>query len=202
VMAPSDLNDLAAAFKLTSPDGEIVDYGAWGKDGLAKISPNWMLKYLPNMPACHTTIVFDMQGPSNTQIPGDTSGLVALGEAGRTIRRGAADVMVVGGSEGRISPITLARDNLTLQMSRRNDDPPGSVRPFDLTRDGTVYSEGGAVFTLEALDHAKRRGAKILAEVVGWASGVDRGNKGPGLARVIRNALKAAGIRPKDVDHV
>jgi 3-oxoacyl-[acyl-carrier-protein] synthase II len=202
LMAPSDLNDLAAAFKTASPDGETVDYAAWGKDGLSQITPNWMLKYLPNMPACHTTIVFDMQGPSNTQIPGDASGLVALAEAGRTIRRGAADVMLVGGSEGRISPITLARYNLTLQLSRRNDDPAGAVRPFDLTRDGTVYSEGGTVFVLEDLDHAKSRGANIIGEVAGWASGVDRGNKGPGLARVIRNALAAAGIRPKDVDHV
>jgi 3-oxoacyl-[acyl-carrier-protein] synthase II len=202
LMAPSELNDLAAAFKLTSPDGETVNYAAWGKDGLSQITPNWMLKYLPNMPACHTTIVFDMQGPSNTQIPGDTAGLVALAEAGRTIRRGAADVMLVGGSEGRISPITLARYNLTLQLSRRNHDPAGAVRPFDLTRDGLVYAEGGAVLALEDLDHAKSRNAKIIGEVAGWASGIDRGNKGPGLARVIRNALAAAGIQPKDVDHV
>ncbi len=202
LMAPTDINDLAAASRLAAPEGHAVDYATWGKGGLNEIIPFWMLKYLPNMPACHSTIVFDLQGPSNTQIPGDAAGLVALAEAGRAIRRGAADVMVVGGSEGRLSPITLARYNLALQLSKRNDDPAGALRPFDATRDGTVYSEGAAVFTLENLEHAQSRGANILGEVIGWASGVDRGCQGQGLARVIRNALAAAGIQPADVDHV
>lgn len=202
LMGATDLNDMAAASKVASPDGETIDYAVWGKDGLNEITPVWMLKYLPNMPACHTTILYDMQGPSNTQIPGDAAGLVALAEAARIIRRGAADVMVAGSSEGRLNPITLSRYNLFVQLSRRNDDPAGAVRPFDADRDGTVSGEGSAVFTLEELEHAKRRGATILGEVVGWASGVDRGNKGPGLAKVIRNALNTAGIRPRDVDHV
>ena len=202
LMGATDLNDMAAASKLASPDGHAVDLTVWGEQGLDEITPVWMLKYLPNMPACHTTILYDLQGPSNTQIPGDSAGLVALAEAARIIRRGAADVMVVGGSEGRLNPITLARYNLFLQLSRRNDDPAHAVRPFDATRDGTVTGEGAGVFTLEALKHAQARGATILGEVVGWASGVDRGKKGPGLAKVIRNALTAAGIEPKDVDHV
>lgn len=202
LMGATDLNDMAAATKLSSPDGQTVDMAVWGKDGLNEITPVWMLKYLPNMPACHSTILYDMQGPSNTQIPGDSAGLVALAEAARIIRRNAADVMVVGSSEGRLNPITLSRYNLFLQMSRRNDDPAHAVRPFDATRDGTVSGEGSAVFTLEDLEHARKRGAKILGEVVGWASGVDRGLKGPGFARVIRNALVAAGIQPSDVDHV
>ncbi len=202
LMGASELNDLAAASKLTSPDGHTIDMGAWGKDGLGEITPVWMLKYLPNMPACHATILYDLQGPSNTQIPGDTAGLVALAEAARIIRRDTADVMVVGGSEGRINPITLARYNLFVQMTRRNDDPTRAIRPFDANRDGTALGEGSAVFTLEALDHARGRNASILAEVVGWAAGVDRGKTGPGLARVIRNALAAAGVRPADVDHV
>ncbi|MBN9118955.1 MAG: beta-ketoacyl-[acyl-carrier-protein] synthase family protein [Planctomycetes bacterium] len=202
LMGATDINDMAAASKLSSPDGEHVDMEVWGKQGLNEIVPIWMLKYLPNMPACHTTILYDLRGPSNTQIPGDSAGLVALAEAARIIRRGAADVMVVGGSEGRLNPITLARYNLFVQLSRRNDDPTRAVRPFDSARDGTVMGEGAAVFTLEELEHARNRGATILGEVVGWASGVDRGKKGPGLARVIRNALAAAGIQPRDVDHV
>jgi 3-oxoacyl-[acyl-carrier-protein] synthase II len=202
LMGATDLNDMAGAARLACPDGHTVDLGIWGKDGLNEITPLWMLKYLPNMPACHTTILYDLQGPSNTQIPGDSSGLVALAEAARIIRRNAADVMVVGGSEGRLNPITLGRYNHFVQLSRRNDDPARAVRPFDATRDGTVSGEGSAVFTLEELGHAQNRGATILGEVVGWASGVDRGLKGPGFARVIRNALNAAGIQPKDVDHV
>jgi 3-oxoacyl-[acyl-carrier-protein] synthase II len=202
LMGATDLNDMAAASKLSSPAGDAVDMAAWGRDGLNAIQPLWMLKYLPNMAACHGTIMFDIQGPSNTQIPGDSAGLVALAEAARIIRRGAADAMVVGSSEGRLNPITLSRYNLFVQLSRRNDDPAHAVRPFDATRDGTVSGEGSAVFTLEALDHALGRGATVLAEVVGWAAGVDRGNKGPGLARVIRTALAAADIQPQDVDHV
>lgn len=202
LIGTTDLNDMASASKLASPDGETVNYAAWGGKGLNEIQPVWMLKYLPNMPACHSTILYDMQGPSNTQIPGDSAGLVALAEAARIIRRNVADVMVVGSSEGRLNPITMSRYNLFLQMSRRNDDPAHAVRPFDATRDGTVTGEGAAVFTLEDFDHARSRNATILGEVAGWASGVDRGKKGPGLARVIRNALTMAGIQPKDVDHV
>jgi 3-oxoacyl-[acyl-carrier-protein] synthase II len=201
-MGATDLNDLVAAAKESSPKGDVVNMEVWGRDGLNKIQPLWMLKYLPNMPACHSTILYDIQGPSNTQIPGDSAGLVALAEAGRIIRRNAADVMVVGSSEGRLNPITLSRYNLFLQLSRCNDDPAHAVRPFDATRDGTVYGEGSAVFTLEDLSHARARSATVLAEVVGWSMGVDRGNKGPGLARLIRNALSTAGIQPKDVDHV
>jgi 3-oxoacyl-[acyl-carrier-protein] synthase II len=202
LMGATDLNDMAAAAKLAAPAGDAVDMAVWGRDGLNQIQPLWMLKYLPNMPACHGTILYDIQGPSNTQIPGDSAGLVALAEAARIIRRGAADAMVVGSSEGRLNPITLSRYNLFLQLSRRNDDPARAVRPFDLTRDGTVSGEGSAVFTLEDLAHARGRGAAVLAEVVGWAGGVDRGNAGPGLARVIRAALAMAGVNPGDVDHV
>ncbi|HEY1188323.1 MAG TPA: beta-ketoacyl-[acyl-carrier-protein] synthase family protein [Gemmata sp.] len=202
LMGATDLNDMAAASKLASPGGDTIDYAIWGRAGLNEITPLWMLKYLPNMPACHTTILYDIQGPSNTQIPGDTSGLVALAEAARIIKRDTADVMVVGSSEGRLNPITLSRYNLFLQLSKRNDDPAHAVRPFDATRDGTVSGEGSAVFTLEELEYARGRKANILGELVGWATGVDRGRKGPGLARVIRNALAMAGIEPKDVDHV
>lgn len=202
LMGATELNDMAAASKAAAPDGDTVSYAAWGAAGLSEITPLWMLKYLPNMPACHTTIFYDIQGPSNTQIPGDTSGLVALFEAARILRRGAADVMVVGGSEARLNPITLSRHNLFVQLSKRNDDPTHAVRPFDAARDGTVLGEGSAVFALEELDHARNRNATILGELAGWAAGVDRGKKGPGLARVIRNALASAGIQPSDVDHV
>jgi 3-oxoacyl-[acyl-carrier-protein] synthase II len=202
LMGASDVNDMAAASKVSAPDGETVSYETWGAKGLNEITPVWMLKYLPNMPACHTTILYDIQGPSNTQIPGDTSALVALAEAARIIRRNTADVMVAGGSEARINPITLSRHNLFVQLSKRNDDPAHAVRPFDDARDGTVLGEGSAVFTLEELGHARARNANISGELVGWAAGVDRGKKGPGLARVIRNALNAAGIQPTDVDHV
>jgi 3-oxoacyl-[acyl-carrier-protein] synthase II len=174
----------------------------WGSEGLNEVPPLWMLKYLPNMPACHASIIYDIQGPSNTQIPGDTAGAVALGEALRIIRRGAADVMLVGGSEAKVHPLSLSRFNLFAQFSRRNNDPEGAIRPFDRDRDGTAPGEGVAAFTLEDLDRALSRKAKIYGEVLSVASGVDRGLTGRGLARVIQNALTAADIQPCDVDHV
>ena len=203
VMGATELDDLGpASTKSLRPDGLGPDMAIWGAEGLNEVPPLWMLKYLPNMPSCHASIIFDIQGPSNTQIPGDTAGAVALGEALRIIRRGAADVMLLGGSEAKVHPLSLSRFNLFAQFSKRNHDPEGAIRPFDRDRDGTAPGEGVAAFTLEDLDHARKRKAKIYGEVVAVGSGVDRGLKGPGLARVIRTALNAAGIQSRDVDHV
>lgn len=203
VMGATELDDLGpASVRSLKPDGSGPDMAAWGSDGLTEMPPLWMLKYLPNMPACHASVIYDIQGPSNTQIPADTAGAVALGEAVRIIRRGAADVMLVGGSEAKVHPLSLTRFNLFAQFSKRNHDPEGAIRPFDRDRDGTAPGEGVTAFTLEALDHAVARKAKIYGEVVAVASGVDRGLTGQGLARVIRNALAAAKIQPTDVDHV
>jgi 3-oxoacyl-[acyl-carrier-protein] synthase II len=203
VMGATELDDLGPASKVSlRPDGSGPDMATWGSVGLNEVPPLWMLKYLPNMPACHASIIYDIQGPSNTQIPGDTAGAVALGEAVRIIRRGAADVMLVGGSEAKVHPLSLSRFNLFAQFSKRNHDPEGAIRPFDRDRDGTAPGEGVAAFTLEDLDHARSRNAKIYGEVMAVASGVDRGMTGRGLARVIRNALSAAGIQSLDVDHV
>src|SRR5262249_22994312 len=142
------------------------------------------------------------QGPSNTQIPNDAAGVVVFGEALRIVQRGAADVMLVGGSESKIHPLSLSRFNAFAPLTKKSSTPETAVRPFDRDRDGTALGEGGAAFTLENLDHARKRGAKLLAEVVGFASGVDRGLTGATLTRVIRNALANAGIQPADVDHV
>jgi 3-oxoacyl-[acyl-carrier-protein] synthase II len=203
VMGPTDLDDLAAASKRSSVgEGQPVDMETWGRDGLPDVSPMWMLKYLPNMPACHFTIMFDAQGPSNTLIPNDTAGVLAFGEALRIIQRGAADVMLVGGSESKIHPLSMTRFNGFAPLTRKCEVPEAAVRPFDRDHSGTALGEGGAAFTLETVEHAKARGAKVLGEVVGFASGVDRGLTGAGLTRVIRTALSNAGIGVGDVDHV
>jgi 3-oxoacyl-[acyl-carrier-protein] synthase II len=203
VMGATELDDLGSASKISINDeGTAPNMAAWGAEGLNQVPPLWMLKYLPNMPACHASIIYDIQGPSNTQIPGDTASAVALGEAARILRRGAADVMLVGGSEAKVHPLSLSRFNLFAQFSKRNDDPEGAVRPFDRDRDGTCQGEGVAAFTLETLEHARGRKAKIYAEVAAVASGVDRTLAGSGLAKVIRTALASAGISPADVDHV
>jgi 3-oxoacyl-[acyl-carrier-protein] synthase II len=203
VMIATDLDDLVAAAKVsTNCTPRSVDLLAWGGKGLEQVQPLWMLKYLPNMPACHTSIAFDAQGPNNTITESEAAGLLALGEAYRILARDAADYFLVGGCEGRVHPLSMARVNKFGPLTRRNDSPETAVRPFDKDRDGTALGEGAAVFGLEELETAKRRGAKVYAELVGFASGFDRGRKGAILARVIRNALTEAGIQPADVDHV
>ncbi|MBX9584807.1 MAG: beta-ketoacyl-[acyl-carrier-protein] synthase family protein [Gemmataceae bacterium] len=203
VMGATEISDLARASKAASVGpGRPVDMEVWGRAGVPDVPPMWMLKYLPNMPACHTTILYDMQGPSNTIIPNEAAGVLAAGEAFRILRRGAADVMLVGGAESKINPLSLSRFNSFAPLTRRNDLGPAAVRPFDRDASGTCLGEAGAAFPLEELGHARKRGAAILGEVVGYAAGLDRGLTGDGLARVIRAALADAGIRPSDVDHV
>lgn len=201
VMVATELDDLALAAK-TSTAGGILDYGVWGKEGLEQVPPLWMLKYLPNMPACHTSIEFDAQGPNNTITEADAAGLVALGEALRLVQRDLADAFLVGGCESKINPLSLTRHNLFAPLTTRNGAPADAVRPYDAAATGTALGEGAACFSLEEAEFAKARGAKVYAEVAGFACGFDRGLKGPVLAGVIRNALKDAGISPADVDHV
>lgn len=204
VMGATELPDLARASKEASAGvpRQSVDMDAWGRKGLPEVPPMWMLKYLPNMPACHATILYDIQGPSNTIIPNDAAGLLAAAEALRIVRRGAADVMLVGGGESKINPLSMSRFNAFAPLTTRNDLGPAAVRPFDRDASGTCLGEAAAAFPLEELGHAKKRGAAILGEVVGAAAGLDRGRTGDGLARVIRTALASAGIQPFDVDHV
>ncbi|HXD88213.1 MAG TPA: beta-ketoacyl-[acyl-carrier-protein] synthase family protein [Urbifossiella sp.] len=203
VMGATEINDLARMSKACSIGArQPVNMEAYGRDAVPEMPPMWMLKYLPNMPACHATILYDAQGPSNTLIPNDAAGVEAIGEALRILRRGAADFMLVGGSESKINPLSLSRYNTFAPLTHNNANPTTAVRPFDRDASGTCLGEGAAAFGLEDLEHAQKRGAKIVAEVVGYASGMDRGHKGPGLERVIRNALADAGIEPGDVDHV
>lgn len=203
VMIATDLDDLVVAATTSTPkDSDQIQLDVWGKQGLEQVPPLWMLKYLPNMPACHTSIYFNAQGPNNTITESDVASLLALGESFRILQRDAADYFLVGGCEGRIQPVSMTRLNNFAPLTRQNDTPESAVKPFDKNRDGSALGEASAVLGLEELSIAQQRGAKIYAELVGFASGFDRGRKGPVLARVIRNALAEAGIRPEDVDHV
>jgi 3-oxoacyl-[acyl-carrier-protein] synthase II len=199
VMIATDINDLAKAAQV-SVEGDEVNLEKWGRDGLPEIIPIWMLKFLPNMPACHVSIFFDAQGPNNTITTEDAAGLLALGEAYRLLQRDSADFFLVGGCESKLNPVSFVRYNTFTPMSPVADST--AVRPFDATRDGTILGEAASTLALEELEHAKARNATILGELAGYASGFDNGLKGPILAQVIRNALKDAGITPDDVDHV
>jgi 3-oxoacyl-[acyl-carrier-protein] synthase II len=203
LMVASELDDLAAAAKhcLTATP-RAIDMDKWGREGIEKITPLWMLKYLPNMPACHVSVFFNAQGPNNTITAGDAASTLALGEAFRLLQRDAADYFLVGGCDSKINPLSFTRNSLFVPFTRNERDPATAVRPFDRDRDGGAAGEAAVMFGLEDLEHATRRGATILAELCGFASGFDKGKRGLVLAGVIRNALKDAGIQPDDVDHV
>ncbi|MBY0396622.1 MAG: beta-ketoacyl-[acyl-carrier-protein] synthase family protein, partial [Thermoleophilia bacterium] len=202
-MSDTEIDDLVPLSLACArgPD-QPVDMAAWGATGVPLLPPMWLLKYLPNMPACHATIMNDARGPSNSLTPDDLAGLAALGEAFRLIRRGAADVVLVGGCESKVNPVSFVRHDTFSPLTGDNDDSAGAVKPFDAAASGTCLGEGASAFGLEELEHARARGAPILGEVVGFASGVDRGLTGQGFARVIRNALASAGTGPGEVDHV
>jgi 3-oxoacyl-[acyl-carrier-protein] synthase II len=199
----SELEELGTASKISANcEPGSVDLAKWGKQGLANIPPLWMLKYLPNMLACHVSIMHNAQGPNNTVTESDVAGLLALGEAYRITQRHQADFFLVGGGESRINPLSLVRLSLFRPLSRRNEEPQKACRPFDRQRDGMVLGEGAGVMVLEDLEHAQRRGAKIYGEMVGFGAAFDRGLTGKGLARAARAALKEAGIDPGALDHV
>ncbi len=200
---PSDMDELGPAGQASyDPATDTIDVRKWGAAGMELIPPMWMLNHVPNMMACLVSILHNAQGPNNTIIMTDVAGLMALGEAYRTIGRDRADVFLVGGADTMLSPISLVRQTLFRQLSRRNDAPEKASRPFDRARDGLVPGEGAGVLVLEEREHARRRGAPIYAEVVGFGAAFDRDCAGPGLARAVRLALAEARLAPGDIDHV
>jgi 3-oxoacyl-[acyl-carrier-protein] synthase II len=199
----SELEELGVAAQVsTNCQPEAVDMEKWGAQGIPAIPPLWMLKYLPNMLACHVSILHNAQGPNNSITESDVASLLALGEAFRILGRDGADFFLVGGGECRLNPLSVARQCLFQPFSRRHNAPGKAVRPFDRHRDGMVIGEGAGVLILEELEHARRRGAPIYAEMIGFGAAFDRDRNGTGLARAIRAALDDAGIRPDNVDHV
>ncbi len=172
------------------------------------IEPIWLLKYLPNMLACHISILIDCQGPSNTITEADASSNLAIAEAARVIARGRADVMITGGADSKIHPLSVVRMALLENMSRWKGDPAQACRPFDRRRDGWVPGEGAGILILEEEQHAKNRGAKIYGEFLGGGSGCDAmpagglDPEGSGTEVAIAAALEEAGLHPADVGHV
>jgi 3-oxoacyl-[acyl-carrier-protein] synthase II len=199
----SELEELGMASQV-SATGRLgaVDLEKWGAQGLAHMPPLWMLKYLPNMLACHVSILHDARGPNNTITENDVASLLALGEATRVLLRDQADFFLVGGADSKMNPLSMVRHSLFLPLSQRNDAPEKACRPFDRGRDGIVLGEGAGVLALEDAEFARRRGARNYAEIAGFGATFDRGRTGAGLARAIRWALTEAGINPEDIDHI
>src|SRR5688500_16496119 len=126
------------------------------------------------MLACHVTIIHQLKGPSNTITCADASSHLAIGEAFRTIQRGKADVAICGGAETKVNPMGLMRQSLLKRLTEsHNDAPDQAVRPFDSDSAGTAIGEGGGLLIIEEFEHAKKRGARILAELVGFGASQD-----------------------------
>ena len=202
-----DLVELGPAVATSIADGKF-DIHKWGKEGLEMVTPLWLLKYLPNMLACHVGIIHDIQGPSNTITCAEASGHLAIGEATQIIARGSSDVALAGGAEAKVNPIVMIRQSLLKRAASENETGPASAcRPFDADAKGSVFGEGAGMVVLENLKNAQSRGAKIYAEVVGLgqSNNINPAYEhlepdGYGLQIAIEKALTDAQIEPQDLD--
>jgi 3-oxoacyl-[acyl-carrier-protein] synthase II len=186
---------------------EDFDIYRWSRQAMGELYPLWMLKYLPNMPACHIGIRYDARGPNNTISLGDVSSLLAIAEAADVIRRDQADVMIVGGTGSRLNVTDFLWHGDARLASNGTFEPAAVCRPFDLHRSGMVYGEGAAQIVLESGAHASARGAKPIARIAASAtrceSSADRQRPtGDAIRRAIHSALSLARIEPSHVGHV
>ena len=176
--------------------------------GGMRLDPLYLPKMLPNMAAAQVAMIFGAKGFSNTTITACAASTQALGEARDVIRLGRADVMLAGGTEAGISELGLSGFSVMRALSTRNDAPQKASRPFDAGRDGFVAAEGSAMLVLESLEHAHARGARILAELAGYAACNDGYHlvaprpDGEGAMRTMRWALEDAAIQPEDVGYI
>ncbi len=183
-------------------------YHDFFEKGPMRVSPLTGPMMIANMAAGQIAITFGAAGPNFCIVSACATGTNALGEAFEMIRRGDAVAVIAGGSEAPFVPFGMAAFHRTGALSRRNDEPERASRPFDAQRDGFVFGEGGGVMILESLKYALNRGAKPLAEVVGYGATADAyhisapAEGGTGVAKSMQRALKKAGLRPTDVDYI
>ncbi len=187
--------------------GESFAMEQWAENGLTKVTPLWLLKYLPNMPACHVAIYNDLRGPNNSITVREASSNLAITEAYCTIERGHADVLISGATGSRIHPIKTIHVSLQEELASENGNPAAICRPFDAKRTGMVVGEGAASVILEEKESAEKRGAPIYGEVVGYGSSavIDQNSvaqRGQAIANSMRAALRVADMSPDDIGHV
>ncbi len=173
-----------------------------------KPSPFYLVSMIPNIAAFHIARLCGAQGYNSTVVTACAAGTQAIGEAAEVIRRGAAQVMIAGGTESGDSLVGLTGFTAMRALSTRNDDPEGASRPFDRDRDGFVGSEGCGILILERLEHASERGARIYAELLGYSATSDAYHvaqpdpEAKGATQAIRWALADAGVGPEDIDYI
>jgi 3-oxoacyl-[acyl-carrier-protein] synthase II len=176
--------------------------------GPRRISPFFIPASIVNLAAGHVSIRWGAKGPNEATATACTSSAHSIGDAFRIIQRGDADAMIAGGAEGAITPLSVGGFAAMKALSTRNDDPTHACRPWDKDRDGFVVGEGAGILILEELSFAQARGAKILAEVIGYGMSGDAFHmtgmapEGEGCRRAMQNALRVAGIAPEKIDYV
>ena len=174
--------------------------------GARRISPFFVPSTIVNMIAGHVAIRFGFKGPNMAIVSACTTGLHCIGEAGRMIEYGDADVMIAGGSEATVSPLGIGGFAAMRALSTRNDDPQTASRPWDKDRDGFVLGEGAGVMVLEEYEHAKARGAKIYAELAGFGMSADAGHMTApnmdGPRRAMVSAMRNAGVNADQIDYL
>lgn len=176
--------------------------------GPGRVSPFFIPSVITNLAPGHVSMKLKAYGPNFTVTSACASGVHAVGEAVRYIRDGICDVMIAGSSESTICPLGIAGFNAMKALSTRNDSPEKASRPWDKDRDGFVLAEGCAIFIIESLEHAVKRGSKILAEVTGYGASSDAyhitspAEDGAGAARAMVMALQDAGLKPEDIGYI
>ena len=176
--------------------------------GVRKISPFFVPSTISNMISGHLSIMFGFKGPNLAMVTACTTGTHAIGESARLIEYGDADVMVAGGAESAITPLSVGGFGNMKALTGRNNDPTGASRPWDIDRDGFVLAEGAGIVVLEEYEHAKARGAKIYAELAGYGMSADAHHMtapcedGDGARRCMIAALKNAALNANEVDYI
>lgn len=203
----SQPEELAPGFSHCTDERRHFDFSRWGVEGLGQLSPLWLLKYLPNMPASHVAIYNDFRGPNNSITLREAAGNLSIGEAARYIQRGDADLMVAGATGTRVHPMKVVHSAQQEEIAANGVAPERASRPFDLRRTGMVVGEGAGVVVLESLESAQARGATIYAEILGSNSSVVADRRGvarrdAALANVIRGALRDGGLTTEAVGHI
>lgn len=214
----AEIDELTAAFNTARSDDEArqFSYTKWGSSGMNELTPLWLLKYLPNMLACHVTIIHDCRGPSNTITCSEASGALSVGESMRVIERDDADLCFAGGAESKLNMLALLRqwhmEMLAETDAALSDEQARAVvRPFGTDAIGSLPGEGAALVILEAKETATKRHAHVYAEILGFGagqscdlkrSGLEPHPEGRGLQGAVRQALANAGIRPDQVDAI
>jgi 3-oxoacyl-[acyl-carrier-protein] synthase II len=181
---------------------------AYVRHGPGRVNPLLALSVFGGAASSNVTIELGLHGPSLAFGNSCAAGLIAIGEAARLVRDGSVPVMLAGGAEAPLAPLTFGAFTMIRVLSTRNDDPATSSRPFDAGRDGFVIAEGGCVLVLESLTHARARGARIYAELLGYATTSDAYHmtaphpEGAYAARAMSGALASAGLPPERIDYV